>query len=60
MSIKIIPKHFFGVLLLAASLAGYGQGSTTPVLIDVNLSQNQRNLPRKGDFSGMMKPIIPT
>ncbi len=44
MSIKIIFKPFFGVLLFAASLAGYGQGSTPPVVIDVNLLQNQGNL----------------
>jgi len=52
MSIDIISKHFVCFLLLAASLPGYGQGSTPRVSIDVNLLQNQGNLPPVWTFFG--------
>lgn len=52
MGIKIISKHVVGFLLLAASLQGYGQGNTTPVIINVNLLKNEGKLLPVWEFFG--------
>src|SRR5665213_1711594 len=52
MSVKIVLKHLFYLVILAAPLVGYGQGNTPPVSINVNLSQSEGRLLPVWEFFG--------
>ena len=52
MSVKIVLKHLFHLVVLAAPLVAYGQGNTPPVSIDVNLSQSEGRLLPLWEFFG--------
>ena len=52
MSVKIVLKHLFHLVVLAAPLVAYGQGNTPPVSIDVNLSQSEGSLLPVWEFFG--------